>query len=70
MYNSTKEFTIEPHCPWYQEQQVYGPPNVIWCEPEITLLHGHAIWHVISGMGMVALGLHLRGVLLKTKKTL
>jgi len=33
MYTSTKEFTIEPHCPWYKEQQAYGPPNVNWCEP-------------------------------------
>jgi hypothetical protein len=31
--NSNKEFTIEEGCPWYKEQQKYGPPNVNWCEP-------------------------------------
>jgi hypothetical protein len=30
--NKNKEFTIAPHCPWYKEQQAYGPPNVNWCE--------------------------------------
>lgn len=33
MYSNTKEFTIGPSCPWYREQQAYGPPNVNWCEP-------------------------------------
>jgi len=33
MFTSSKEFTIEPHCPWYESQQKFGPPNVNWCEP-------------------------------------
>lgn len=33
MYKGTREFTIEPHCPWYEAQQTYGAPNVNWCEP-------------------------------------
>jgi hypothetical protein len=32
----------------------------VWCEPGNLILHGHAIWHVLSGIGMVFLGLHLK----------
>lgn len=31
--NKSKEYTIEPGCPWYEAQQAYGPANVNWCEP-------------------------------------
>lgn len=31
--NKSKEYTIEPGCPWYEAQQSYGPANVNWCEP-------------------------------------
>ncbi len=33
--NQTKEFTIDPGCPWYEAQQSYGAPNVNWCEPTV-----------------------------------
>jgi hypothetical protein len=32
MYENTRIYSIEPHCPWYKAQQSYGPPNVKWCE--------------------------------------
>jgi hypothetical protein len=35
----------------------------IWCEPNNTFLHGHAIWHVFSAVGMLFVGLHMREVL-------
>jgi hypothetical protein len=35
----------------------------IWCQPENLFLHGHAVWHVLGGFGMLFLGLHLREML-------
>ncbi len=32
MYGNSREYSIQPHCPWYEAQQSYGPPNVKWCE--------------------------------------
>lgn len=35
MYTNNYEYTIEAHCPWHDHQQLFGPPNVNWCEPTI-----------------------------------
>ena len=37
----------------------------IWCEPNNTFLHGHSIWHVISGLGTSAVYFHYRIVFKK-----
>lgn len=31
-YSNSREFSIQPGCPWYKAQQTYGPPNLKWCE--------------------------------------
>ncbi|MGK0367569.1 MAG: putative membrane channel-forming protein YqfA (hemolysin III family) [Thermoproteota archaeon] len=39
----------------------------IYCEPDNLFLHGHAMWHVIGGLGMVFLGMHMVMVLKERK---
>ena len=34
----------------------------IWCEPHNVFLHGHALWHILSGIGMLLFGIHLHRV--------
>ncbi len=31
----------------------------VWCEPDNTLMHGHAIWHMLSALGMLLISIHL-----------
>lgn len=34
-----------------------------WCQPDNLILHGHAIWHVLGGLGAWAAARHYRSIL-------
>ncbi len=34
----------------------------IYCDPTHPWLHGHVLWHILSGMGMLFAGLHMKRV--------
>lgn len=54
----TKEFTIDPGCPWYEAQQTFGAPNVNWCEPtQCSLINEPA--NAWSNLGYILIGIWL-----------
>lgn len=58
---ATREFTVEPGCPWYEAQQSYGAPNVNWCEPtQCALINEPANAWSNLGFLVVAVAIYLR----------
>ncbi len=46
------ERTISPHCPWYEHQEIYGMPNIKYCEQTICSYINEPA-HAISNIGYI-----------------
>jgi len=51
-------YSIAPQCPWYEQQQAYGTPNVDWCEPTICAWINEPA-NTWSNLGFILVGLYL-----------
>jgi hypothetical protein len=73
VYDNTALYTIEKGCPWYELQQMFGPPNVNWCEPTSCAVISEPA-NTWSNLGFIIVGLlliffkskHVKSPLMKT----